>query len=176
MEMQVLYAIQELCRDWLDAVMVFLSTIGNSGICWIIISLLLAMFPKTRKCAVTMMISMALTFLFANVILKNVIARPRPYTADTGIILLIPYPSDYSFPSGHTANGITAAVTIFYYYRRAGFAAIILALAIAFSRLYLFVHYPTDIFGGLLIGIADAMLAILIVKTREQRKSKNGLS
>ena len=144
--------------------MIFLSAIGEAGIVWILISIILACFPKTRRCGITMMISMALTFLLGNLILKNLIARPRPCAIDTNIKLLVKFPSEYSFPSGHTMNGFTAAVSIFLYHKRAGIAALLLAAAIAFSRMYLFVHFPTDILGGIVLGTLDAILTYYVVK------------
>lgn len=166
MELEILYIIQGWHNDWLDAIMIALSTIGDSGIVWIALSIILAVIPKTRKCGFTMMGSMALTFLFGNVILKNVFARPRPCTVDTSVSLLIPFPSEYSFPSCHTANGVSAAVTLFAFYKKPGIAAILLALAIAFSRMYLFVHYPTDILGGVLLGVLDACLVVFLVRSK----------
>lgn len=164
MELAILYAIQGLHRDWLNPIMILLSAIGESGLIWILLSIVLAVLPRTRRCGLTMMAAMALSFILGNCLLKNLIARPRPCAVDTSVQLLVPFPSEYSFPSGHTLNGFTAAVTIFLHYRRIGIAALLLAGAIAFSRMYLFVHYPTDILGGLVLGIADACLMVFLAK------------
>ena len=172
MELQFLHMLQELHRDWLSAVMIFFTTIGEAGICWIVLSVILALFKKTRKCGFTMMAAMAVTFLVGNVFLKNLIARPRPCAVDTSVSLLIPFPSEYSFPSGHTSNGFTAAATVFLYYRKPGIAALIVAAVIAFSRMYLFVHYPTDILGGILLGVLDAILAVFLVRKWERYHKK----
>lgn len=171
MELQILHMIQGWHQDWLTPIMIFVTTIGEHGIGWIILSILLACFPKTRKCGFTMMAAMAVTFLLGNVILKNVIARPRPCAVDKSVTLLIPFPSEYSFPSGHSSNGFAAAVTIFAYYRRAGIAALIMAAMIAFSRMYLFVHYPTDILGGILLGTADALLVLYLIRRWGKRSA-----
>lgn len=172
MELQILHWIQSVHQDWLTPVMIFLSRIGEAGIIWILISICLSFMPKTRRCGLTMMAAMAFSFLLGNIILKNVIARPRPFIADTTVTLLVPPPGEYSFPSGHTLNGFTAAVTVFCYYKRAGIAALALAAAIAFSRMYLFVHYPTDILGGLALGIADACLVVFLVKKFTDRRAE----
>lgn len=164
MELEILHWIQGLHRDWLNPVMVFLSALGNGGIFWILLSIVLAVPKRTRYCGVTMLGAMALSFLLGNIILKNMIARPRPFSVDTSVSLLVPKPGEYSFPSGHTLNGFTAATVLFFYFKKAGMAALLLAGGIAFSRMYLFVHYPTDILGGLLLGIADAVAAYLIAK------------
>ena len=171
MEMEILYGIQGIHTEVLNKIMIFLSTIGNAGICWIFLSLTLSVIPRTRKCGITMLCAMALTFLTGNIILKNLIARQRPCAVDTSVALLIPFPSEYSFPSGHTSNGITASVTLFLYYKKAGVIAILAALMIAFSRLYLFVHYPTDILGGIILGIIDACVIYYIFKFREKNKT-----
>ena len=91
-------------------------------------------------------------------ILKPLIARLRPFTVNTAIELLIPPPSDFSFPSGHTFASFASATAILKNNRRLGIPAIILAVLIAFSRLYLYVHYPTDVFFGLLLGILAGLI------------------
>ena len=169
MELQILHAIQGIHQEWLTEILRFFTTMGESGLVWIVIAIVLTCIPKTRKCGLTMMIAMAVTYLVGNLFLKNVIARPRPCAVDTGVTLKIPFPSEYSFPSGHTSNGFAAAVTIFSYYRKAGILSLLVAAIIAFSRLYFFVHYPTDILGGMVLGTLDAVLAVYIVKRLEDR-------
>ncbi len=172
MELEILHMIQGWHQEWLNPIMIFFTTIGEAGICWIVLSIVLACIPRTRKCGLNMMLAMAVTFLLGNIILKNVIARPRPCAVDTSVKLLVPFPSEYSFPSGHSANGFSAAVVLFLYYHKAGIAAILVAATIAFSRLYLFVHYPTDVLGGIFLGILDAGLSVLCFRTWEKRKAE----
>ena len=173
MELQILHMIQELHANWLDPVMIFVSALGNGGLIWIALSIGLAIPKRTRACGLTMMGAMVLSYLLGNLFLKNIIGRPRPFMADNSVTLLIPKPGEYSFPSGHTLNSVTAATVIFLYFKKAGIVALILAGVIAFSRMYLFVHYPTDILGGIILGIMDAMLAYKIaqdiIKKREER-------
>ena len=168
MELQILHAIQGIHQGWLTEVMRFFTTIGESGLVWIVIAIVLTCIPKTRKCGLTIMIAMAVTYLVGNLFLKNMIARPRPCAVDTSVTLKIPFPSEYSFPSGHTSNGFAGAVTIFCYYHKAGIFCLLMAAVIAFSRLYFFVHYPTDILGGLILGTLDALLAVYLVKRLEE--------
>ncbi len=168
MEFEILHMIQSLHREWLSTIMILLSFIGEYGMCWIAVSLVLVIFPKTRQCGIAMMIGMAVSFLVGNVLLKNIIGRARPFIVDTSIPLLVPFPSEYSFPSGHTINSFTAAVTIFLYYKKWGVLALIGAALIAFSRLYLFVHYPTDILGGMILGTLVACLVVRFL--RDERK------
>lgn len=174
MELQILHGIQELHNDWLDELMIFFSTIGNGGRCWILTSIVLAVFPRTRKCGFAMMASMALTFLLGNLLLKNLFARPRPFLVDKSVMLLIPAPLEYSFPSGHTANSFAAAVIIYGFYRKAGAAALLVAATIAFSRMYLFVHYPTDILGGFALGTMDACIVLWGIYRWTAKKKSHG--
>ena len=134
MELQILHAIQGIHQEWLTEILRFFTTMGESGLVSIVIAIVLTCIPKTRKCGLTMMIAMAVTYLVGNLFLKNVIARPRPCAVDTGVTLKIPFPSEYSFPSGHTSNGFAGAVTIFSYYRKAGILSLLVAAIIAFSR------------------------------------------
>ena len=134
-EFDILYALQKIHQPVLDHIMTGLSTIGNAGIFWIVLGLVLCIPKKYRKIGIQMVISMAITFIIGNLILKNLIARERPCWLDTQIALLIKSPKDYSFPSGHSMNGFAA-----------------------FSRLYHFVHFPTDVMVGILIGTTVAIL------------------
>ena len=176
MELQILHAIQGIHQEWLTEILRFFTTMGESGLVWIVIAIVLTCIPKTRKCGLTMMIAMAVTYLVGNLFLKNVIARPRPCAVDNSVILKIPFSSEYSFPSGHTSNGFAGAVTIFSYYRKAGILSLLVAAIIAFSRLYFFVHYPTDILGGMVLGTLDAVLAVYIVKRLEDRVTVKTIS
>ena len=164
MELEILHALQGLHNPVLDSLMIFFTTLGEAGAVWIAISVILVIPNKTRKCGFTMMLAMALSFLLGNLIIKNIVQRARPCTIDTSVKLIIPFPSEYSFPSGHTLNGFTAATVIFCYFRKAGVIAYLGAAIIAFSRLYLFVHFPTDILGGIILGIADGILVYKIIQ------------
>ena len=158
MDFAILYSIQEMHTSFLNPLMIAVSALGNNGIIWILMAVVLLFFKKTRKCGVLMLISMAVCFIVGNLAIKNLVQRPRPCQIDTSVPLLIPVPSEYSFPSGHTLHGFTAAVTIFLHNKKAGIAALLLAAVIAFSRMYLFVHFPTDILGGLILGTVMALV------------------
>ena len=173
MELDFLYLLQNLHNDLLNTIMVFITSLGDGGIVWLSMAVVMLVFKKTRLCGITIMAGMALSLLLGNLFLKNVIARPRPCAVDSTVKLLIPYPSEYSFPSGHTLHGFTAATAIFLYFKKAGIGALLLAAAIAFSRMYLFVHYPTDILGGILLGMLDAVIVYTIVqKIMRKREGK----
>ena len=169
-ELQFLHMIQGWHKEWLDNVMIFFTTIGEGGMIWLALSIVLVAIPRTRKCGVSMLLAMGLTFLLGNLLLKNMIARPRPCAVDKSVTLLIPFPAEYSFPSGHTSNGFTAAVTLYAYFRKSGIVAILVAGIIAFSRMYLFVHYPTDILGGIILGIFDSCVIMFCMRKWEKKK------
>lgn len=171
-EFDFLYALQKLHNPILDEFMTFVSILGNSGVFWIVVAIVLLFIPKYRKCGGQMALAMLLTFIIGNVILKNLIARDRPCWIDETVPLLLNCPHDYSFPSGHTMNGITAALTLFFYNKKLGIPALVLAVVIAFSRLYHFVHFPTDVLAGVIVGIFSAVVMHKIFQYWSERKKK----
>ena len=156
----------------LDVVMPVVSGLGNLGIIWIVTALVLICFKKHRAAGVTLLVALILCALIGNLGLKPLIARPRPCWVDPNVVLLIPSPSDYSFPSGHTFSSFAAATVLFWHSKRMGICAIVLAALIAFSRLYLFVHYPTDVLAGIILGIGFGLAAIFLYKSFIKRREK----
>lgn len=167
-EFEFLYFLQTLHRPWLDQIMVRITSLADHGQFWVLLGLALICFKRSRKIGIAMIASMALSVLIGNVILKNLIARSRPCWIDETVVLLIGNPKDYSFPSGHTLASFTSAVSIFKQNKRWGTAALVLAALIACSRLYLFVHFPTDILGGIVLGTISALIVYRVMK-------KNGM-
>lgn len=155
-EFEILYFFQSLHNPWLDAFMTSVTRLGDSGIFWILTGIALFCFKRTRKTGFCVLLSLAGGLLVGNILLKNLVARERPCWLDPSIRLLIENPHDFSFPSGHTMASFEGAVSIFFYHRRWGIAALVLAALIAVSRLYLFVHFPTDVLAGFILGIAIA--------------------
>lgn len=170
-EFDFLYAIQQIHQPVLNQIMVFLSALGNAGIFWIVLSLVLCIPKKTRTAGIQMLVSMAIAFLIANLILKPLIARDRPCWIDPTVPLLIKSPTDYSFPSGHSVNGFATAAALFCNNRKLGIAALVLAALIAFSRLYNFVHFPTDVAAGILIGTVTAIIVHITAEKIKKRKN-----
>ena len=170
MDFKILYWIDKLHRPILDKIMIFFTNLGDAGIVWITIAILLLVGKKTRKCGIYMLVSMGIGLLLGNVFLKNVVARQRPCWLDHSIELLITSPKDYSFPSGHTLASFASAVMIFLFSKKGGLLAFLLAIAIAFSRMYLFVHFPSDILCGALLGTAISLFVYYYAKKREQKK------
>ena len=165
MEGSILLFIQENIRcSYLTPFMKMVSFICDHGEVWILLALIMLFMKKTRKCGTVIAVSLLLSYIVNNLILKNVIARPRPYEMVEGLIPLVERLSDYSFPSGHTGASFAAAFAIIKsrlpYLR---IPALILAIMIAFSRLYLGVHYPTDVAAGMVIGIIMSYVAYKIV-------------
>ncbi len=168
-EFDWLYALQRIHNPVLDKIMVFLSLVGEAGIVWIALAIVFLIMKKTRRCGAQMAAAMLFTFIIGNLILKNAIGRDRPCWIDPTVVLIVKNPTDFSFPSGHSMNGFTAAVTILFYNRRWGIAAVVLAALIAFSRLYNFVHFPTDVFAGIVIGMLVACVTnALFVRVKKE--------
>ena len=134
--------------------MCFITSVGNAGMIWIAFTIILLLIPKTRKTGVIITASLVINTILVNLILKNVVGRIRPCDVNTTIQLLIARPTDYSFPSGHTSMAVTVVTALFLVgQKKLGWPALVLAVLIAFSRMYLYVHYPTDILGGAIVGI-----------------------
>ena len=152
-EIQILELIQKVFDGQLfDFLMPLLTTVGNMGIIWILIGVLLLCIPKYRKNGVMLLLGLLIGFLLGNVLLKNLVARPRPFVFKENALLLIKAPQDLSFPSGHTLSSFVATFSLYRANKAFGRCALVLAVIIAFSRMYLFVHYPTDILGGILLA------------------------
>ncbi len=155
--------------ELLDFLMPRITSLGNAGVIWILASLVLVCTKKYRMNGVIMLISLSVGALVGNIILKPLIARPRPCWINETISLLINIPRDYSFPSGHTLSSVIGAVSFTVANRKFGLIAIPLAALIAFSRLYLYLHFPSDILAGMVLGIVIAytlwkMLNPLLIK------------
>lgn len=151
-ELRILDYLQTLHSPFLDSLMVFITHLGDYGLLWILIALVLIINPKTRKTGLALAFALLVDVLFSNLLLKPFVARIRPCDTHVNVPLLISRPLDYSFPSGHTAASFTAAVTLLGHKSRLGWPSLLLAFLIGFSRLYLYVHYPTDVLAGILIG------------------------
>ena len=160
---------ENLYCPFLDAVMPLVTKLGDAGIFWILIAVALLIFPKTRKIGLSMGAALLIGLVVCNLTLKPLLARIRPYDYQRicygkMIILLVETPHDFSFPSGHTLASFEAAIALTVYNRKWGIPALVLATIIAFSRLYLYVHYPTDVLFSLLISVGIAFLACFLVK------------
>ena len=156
-EFSILYALQEIHNPVLDQIMLFITSLGDAGWFWIAIGVVCLIFKKHRKMGLQLLLSMLGTLILGNLIIKNLVARPRPCDIDAAVTLLISRPHGHSFPSGHSINSMAAAVALFLNNKKIGVPAIIIAALIGFSRLYLFVHFPTDVLAGFVIAVLVAI-------------------
>ena len=193
-EFQFLNWIQDNLRgSFMDTLMPLITKFGDGGIFWIAVTLLLFIPKRTRKYAHVSALALLFGVIGGNLILKNVIARPRPFWLENGnplarlsdrlpnipagrqtLTLLVKAPHDYSFPSGHTQASFAAATSICMWSRKWGIPALVLAALVAFSRMYLYVHYPTDILAGMICGIVYALIAAAICTKLFRNKPWDG--
>lgn len=145
----------------LDGFMPVFTVLGDVGICWIVASLVLMIFKPTRKAGFVALLSIGIGALITNVALKNIVARPRPYTY-TDWDLLIERQSDWSFPSGHSTAAFAFATGLTLIKKKAWWVYIPAGL-MALSRLYLFVHFPTDVLAGCAIGVLAGFVSKYVV-------------
>lgn len=173
MKIEILDFIREyLTNPVFDAVFVFCTTIVEHGRVWILTALIMLFTKKYRKAGILLLIAISLTFVSSEIIIKNLVCRPRPFYSDPNINLIIPAPSGYSFPSSHSSVSFAAATVIFYFNKKFGLAAFVLATLTAFSRLYLYVHYPTDVLAGICLGVIIAVAVIVVFRRMEAHNNK----
>lgn len=162
-EADFLSALQNIRSPFLDKVMAYLSMLGDHGIFCICLGFVLLIFAKTRRTGWQVLLSMLLAYIVANLVIKNIVARVRPYDAYPFLEALVHKPHDWSFPSGHSVNVFAAATAIFLNHKKTGICALVIAALVAFSRLYNCVHYPTDVLAGIVIGVGFAVLVHYVV-------------
>ena len=172
--------IQETMQcTFLDKTMPIVTLFGDGGVFWIGISVLLLFYAKYRKTGFYMCIALVLGLVVCNITLKPLVARIRPYDFQLQefgreITLLISAQHDFSFPSGHTIASFEACTVLLLHDKRMGIPATVLAILIAFSRLYLYVHYPTDVLVSLVLGIAFGLLGNFLVNLIYKKWVYNG--
>lgn len=148
----------------LNSIMIFVTSLGNGGMIWIVATVLLMIPKKTRKVGITSAVALLLSLIINNNIIKNIVQRPRPFATFKELQIIVPIPSEFSFPSGHTASSFAAASVFFRQLpKKLGLPSVILAGIIGFSRLYVGVHYPTDVIAGVIMGILLSYLAQILV-------------
>lgn len=194
----LLYIQENIRSDILTPLLTTLTHTGDKGIIWIAICVLMVIIPKSRKFGIIAGASLALEAIIVNIFIKNAVARTRPYDAIEGLVNLVDKQVDYSFPSGHTGaafavagaflmiaiaglpvvikSGIISRTKTSLAYKFFTAVTIVFSFIIAFSRLYVGVHYPTDVLGGFIIGIASSIIAYfgyhIAIKKISQRKQK----
>lgn len=154
---------QNWTSDFFDTMMLLISLIGN-GILWVLTAVICLVFKKTRPFGRSLTASLLMGLVTCSLILKPIVQRIRPYDLNQTISIIVQAEKDFSFPSGHTFFAFGTATIIFMYNKALGIAAYLFAALIAFSRLYLYVHFPTDIICGMIFGILIAVAAYKIEK------------
>ena len=161
---------------FLDVVMPIITMFGDGGIFWILCSLIFLCLPKHRRTGLAMILSLIMGVILCNVLLKNIVGRIRPYDLKDQLGVTIPLLTermhDFSFPSGHTIASFEASVALLLNNKKLGIPAVILAILIAMSRLYLYVHYPTDVITSVFLGIGLAFLANHLVKKLPEKHGR----
>ncbi len=176
-DLSVFEWIQGIQNGFLDAVMAGITTTGNAGAIFIVLGFVLLFTKKYRKAGLAILVALIVMLLCNDLFLKEFFARVRPFNlfelnpdkyAEWGTKYVFPElvykPSGYSFPSGHTASAFAAATALIWHSRKWGIPIMIFAAIMGFSRIYVQVHYCTDVFGGVISGVICGFIAVLIVK------------
>lgn len=159
-----IYGVSSLFIGFIAGAVPVITKLGNGGIVWVVLAAGLLACKRTRKSGVILAVALAADVIVCNGILKNAVQRIRPCDVNTSVDLLIHRPTDFSFPSGHTAESFAAVSALYFAGEKKLWKPVLfLAVLIAFSRMYLYVHYPTDILGGMIVGIAMGYLASRVV-------------
>lgn len=165
MDFAILDWIQAHLRcGFMDVLMTMITTLGNTGMIWIAFGVVLLFFKKYRPWGLTLLIGLAIGSILGNEIIKHIVCRPRPCHLNEAVELLIKRPSSYSFPSGHTCSSFIGAITLTWANKKFAYFAFPLAALIAFSRMYHYVHFPTDILGGIALACLVAIPTCLFLK------------
>jgi len=175
LDANILLFLQEHARTpILTEFLQFYTNLGNAGFLAILTCVLLLAIPKMRKIGLAASISLLAEFILVNLILKNAVARARPYEIIEGLTCITKLATDFSFPSGHTGSCFAVAVVLFLELpKRYGITALFLAVLMAYSRLYVGVHYPTDVLAALLIGTLTAVITCRFFLHRNKTEKQN---
>ena len=170
-EGSVLLWIQDSLRsDFLTPIMKVVTLLGDKGILWILVALALLCVRRTRPLGARCVGAMVIGLLITNLVIKNWVARTRPYDEIQGLLCLVAKQDDFSFPSGHATNSLACAWVLFRRTpRKYGVPALVVAILICLSRLYVGIHYPTDVLGGVAIGICAACLSLWLSPIIEKK-------
>jgi len=171
MELDILHFFSDMHGTFFDRIVLFITHLGDNGFIWILLSLFFLLMKKYRKAGISMALSLVLSFIVVNITVKNLVMRERPFVTDPTLDNLV-YEGSFSFPSGHASASFAAAVSLFIWHKKEGAAALVLAVMIAVSRMYVCVHYPTDVITGALFGTAAALVSAAVVKCIFERFGK----
>jgi len=159
-EIALLHHVLQLRRPWLDDVMIFASAVGSAGFVWWVFALIASVFPARRADAWRLLLAIAFTFLFNGYVLKPVFDRPRPFAVIADLPVIDAKPVTPSFPSGHAAMAVAGAIAGARMIPAAGWVLWPLGIVVAVSRVYIGVHWPTDVMAGAVVGLSCAWLVV----------------
>lgn len=148
----------------LDVVFTIITYLGSGGILWIAAAVCMLFTKKYRRCGIAVLVCLLLGLFFGNLILKHIVARARPCWLKPISGMLVAVPTDFSFPSGHTLSSFIVAIVIFRHSWRLGIPAMVVAALIAFSRLYVYVHFPTDLLGAMILAVPLAIFGDILTQ------------
>lgn len=165
--------VQHVRSDLLTPVFLCITHLGDGGLLWLLTAALCLSRRATRPCGVAILLALVLGLFAGNLVIKNLVARPRPFQTYPELFHLIDQ-GGYSFPSAHAMSSFAAATVVFLFFRRRGqlwpgLVLLTMAALIAFSRLYVCVHYPSDVICGTLLGICLGCVAIALVRRFQSR-------
>jgi len=155
----------------MDFLMVFFTRLGEFGCVWLALAVIFLVLRKARSMGFAVVLAIAVESVLCNLILKPAFHRVRPCDINAAVTLLISRPADFSFPSGHAGVSFAAAAAIYMFNKKWGILAFILAALIGFSRIYLYVHYPSDVLAGAALGALCGVGAGLAVKRFLRRRA-----
>ena len=157
--------LQTLRTPLLDQLMLYMTAFVGDGEVVVAFGVLLLCFKQTRKAGMTLLIAMPIAFLLSSLGLKKLFARIRPCNINMAVDMLVARPQSFSFPSGHTTQAFALFMSMYFTKMKKLFLiTACIGLVICFSRMYLYVHFPTDILGGAVVGTLSAYLAWKLVK------------
>lgn len=171
----LLFIHNNLLNPIADFLLPIITKLGSDGAIWILLSLILISMKKYRKYGFMILLSLVIYLIVGSKIIKPLVARPRPFMELDFIKLIVDKPSGYSFPSGHSMSAFSAATILMFMNKKIGITGIILASIIAFSRVYLFVHYPSDVIAGAVLGVIAGILSYKLVNYLYKTKVKSAV-
>lgn len=170
-ELNILDMIQNVANPLFDLIAKILSVISANGEIFILLSLLMIFYKPTRRVGLVCLTALVFDAIVLNGIIKPLVARIRPYDLNKAVQIIVQAPHDYSFPSGHTGVAFAFAAAVGLLGKKAHRAAIIFACVMGLSRLYLYVHYPTDVLAGAVVGTLCGMAAVALWNKWKPEKS-----
>lgn len=166
-DFSILYWIQDNLRNsFMDFVMPLFSNLQDGGLIWISIAVVMLFFKRTRYCGIAVLFAMGIDTLITEYGIKNIVCRVRPCNLVDDVNMLVKKPTSYSFPSNHSASAFAGAVAVMLTIKKKAWTipAFVFSGIISFSRMYVFVHFPSDVFAGILLGSAVAVLVCFLMK------------